>query len=247
VSPPLRGRLEFQDVSFAYGERPTLDGFTFVFEPGRTYALVGPSGSGKSTLCQLMLRFYDPRAGRILVDGHGLERVRQAHWRASTAVVLQDPVMFSTTIADNIGFGTGDRDLDEVVAAAKAAQAHEFVSALPDGYATRVGERGVTLSGGQRQRIAIARALMRDPRLLILDEATSALDNVTERAVQEVIDRQRGTRTVIVIAHRLSTIRHVDEILVMDRGQLVEHGTHAALIARGGLYSRLAAAQERAA
>jgi subfamily B ATP-binding cassette protein MsbA len=247
IKPAVHGRVEFDDVTFGYAERTILERFSFVFERGKTYALVGPSGSGKSTICQLMLRFYDPRAGRIVVDGHDLKRIGQKHWRANTAVVLQDPVMFSTTIADNIGFGIAGRTLDDVVAAAKEAQAHDFIAALPDGYATRLGERGVNLSGGQRQRVSIARALMRDPRLLILDEATSALDTVTERAIQEVIDRVRGTRTVVIIAHRLSTIRHVDEILVMDQGRLVEHGSYGALVARGGLFARLAAAQERAA
>jgi ABC-type multidrug transport system fused ATPase/permease subunit len=247
VAPPLSGRIEFTNVSFRYGDKPVIQDFDFVFEHGKTYALVGPSGSGKSTLCQLMLRFYDPASGRIVVDGHDLQGIKQAHWRANTAVVLQDPVMFSTTVADNIGFAVLNRTQDDIVDAAKRAQAHDFIEELPDGYATRLGERGVNLSGGQRQRVAIARALMRDPKLMILDEATSALDTVTERAIQTVIDELRRTRTVVIIAHRLSTIRSVDEILVLDHGRLVEHGSYDDLIARGGLFARLAADQDRAA
>ena len=250
VSPPLAGRVEFTDVRFAYpappggAERPSvLNGFSFTFERGRTYALVGPSGSGKSTLCQLMLRFFDPDHGVIRLDGHDLRDIKQTWFRQNVAVVLQDPVLFSTSVRDNIDFATDDATHAQVEAAARAAQAHDFIAALPDGYETRLGERGVSLSGGQRQRVAIARALMRDPKLLILDEATSALDTVTERAIQQVIDRLRGTRTVVVIAHRLSTIRNVDEILVLDRGKLVENGSYDDLMARGGAFTRLAAEQ----
>ncbi|HYE05348.1 MAG TPA: ABC transporter ATP-binding protein [Planctomycetota bacterium] len=247
TSPRISGRIELRDVSFGYGRRLVLEHLDVVFEHGRTYALVGPSGSGKSSLCQLLLRFYDPQSGAVLVDGHDLRDIRQAHWRANTAVVLQDPVLFSTSIADNIAFAAGERSPEEIIAAAKRAQAHDFIADLPDGYATRLGERGVNLSGGQRQRIAIARALMRDPRLLILDEATSALDTVTEHAIQRVIDDLRRTRTVIVIAHRISTIRSVDEIIVLDEGRVVQRGSYGELVQVPGLFARLAAGQEHAA
>jgi ABC-type multidrug transport system fused ATPase/permease subunit len=244
IEPPLAGRIEFRDVRFAYQGRPVIDGFSFPFERGRSYALVGPSGSGKSTLCQLMLRFWDPDAGEIRIDGHELRAIRQAWYRQNVAVVLQDPVIFSATVRDNIDFAVDGATQAQVERAAREAQAHDFIMALPQGYDTRLGERGVSLSGGQRQRIAIARALMRDPKLLILDEATSALDTVTEREIQAVIDRLHGSRTVVVIAHRLSTVRNVDEILVLDRGRLVEHGAWDSLIASGGVFARLAAEQE---
>ena len=243
IEPPISGQIAFADVTFGYGEKPVLRNFSHTFAAGRTYALVGTSGSGKSTLCQLMLRFYDPGAGSILVDGHDLKRIRQQWYRSHVAVVLQDPVMFSTSVRDNIDFATENATQAQVEAAARAAQAHDFILALPQGYNTRLGERGVNLSGGQRQRIAIARALMRDPRLLILDEATAALDTVTERAIQDVIDRLRSTRTVVIIAHRLSTIRNVDEILVMDHGRLVEHGSYVDLMAKDGHFAKLAANQ----
>ncbi len=243
--PPIRGAIAFRDVEFGYQpDRPVLRGFSFTFAEGRTYALVGSSGSGKSTICQLLLRFYDPGRGAVEVDGNDLRRIRQSWWRHHVAVVLQEPILFSTSIRDNIDFAVDGATMADVEKAAREAQAHDFIARLPQGYDTRVGERGASLSGGQRQRIAIARALMRDPRLLILDEATSALDTTTERSIQEVIDRLRGTRTVVVIAHRLSTIRHVDEILVMDQGRLVEHGSWDELTARGGAFARLVAAQD---
>jgi len=228
VTPPIAGGLTFQDVTFGYG---------------RSSALVGPSGSVKTTLAQLMLRFYDPTSGRILADGTPLQRILKSHYRGQVAAVLQDPIIFSTTVHENIAFADPDAPDQQVVAAARAAQAHDFIADLPDGYASPMGERGVAVSGGQRQRIAIARALMRDPKLLILDEATSALDTVTERSIQEVIDGLQGSRTVVVIAHRLSTVRNVDEILVMDHGRLIEHGSYDELMARGGAFTRLAAEQ----
>jgi subfamily B ATP-binding cassette protein MsbA len=244
AEPALAGRITLDEVRFAYNERTVIDGLSFTFEKGRSYALVGPSGSGKSTLCQLLLRFWDVDGGAIRIDGHDLRDIKQAWFRQNVAVVLQDPVIFSTTVRDNIDFAIDGATREQVERAARAAQAHEFISALPQGYETRLGERGVSLSGGQRQRIAIARALMRDPKLLILDEATSALDTVTEREIQAVIDRLHGTRTVVVIAHRLSTIRNVDEILVLDRGRLVEHGSYDELAARGGVFTRLVAQQD---
>ena len=244
--PPIAGELVFREVRFAYpGKPPVLDGFSFTFRQGRSYALVGPSGSGKSTLAQLMLRFYDPDAGAVLADGHDLRDMRQQWWRNHVAVVLQDPILFSTSVADNIDFARDGVSRTQIEAAARAAQAHDFIAALPEGYETPLGERGVSLSGGQRQRIAIARALLREPRLLILDEATSALDAVTERAIKQVVDGLKGTRTVVVIAHRLSTIKDVDEIVVLERGRIAEHGGYDELLARGGLFSRLVAEQTR--
>jgi ABC-type multidrug transport system fused ATPase/permease subunit len=243
VAPPLTGAVAFENVHFSYGDRMVIDGLTCTLAAGRSYALVGPSGSGKSTLCQLLLRFWDPASGTIRLDGHDLRHIRQAYFRQQVAVVLQDPVIFGATVQDNIGFALDGATRAQVEAAARAAQADDFIRALPQGYDTRLGERGANLSGGQRQRIAIARALMRDPKVLILDEATSALDTVTEREIQAVIDRLRGTRTVIVIAHRLSTIRNVDEILVLDRGRLAERGTWEALATQDGLFARLVAQQ----
>ncbi len=244
--PPIAGELTFREVHFAYPGKPAvLDGFSFTFKRGRSYALVGPSGSGKSTLAQLMLRFYDPDGGAVLADGHDLRDLRQQWWRNHVAIVLQDPILFSTSVADNIDFARDGAGRERIEAAARAAQAHDFIAALPEGYDTRLGERGVSLSGGQRQRIAIARALLREPKLLILDEATSALDAVTERAIKQVVDGLRGTRTVVVIAHRLSTIKDVDEIVVLERGRIAETGPYEALLARGGLFSRLVAEQSR--
>jgi ABC-type multidrug transport system fused ATPase/permease subunit len=192
-----------------------------------------------------MLRFYDPDAGAVLADGHDLRDMRQQWWRNHVAVVLQDPILFSTSVADNIDFARDGVSQAQIEAAARAAQAHEFIAALPEGYETPLGERGVSLSGGQRQRVAIARALLREPKLLILDEATSALDAVTERAIKQVVDGLKGTRTVVVIAHRLSTIKDVDEIVVLERGRIAEHGGYDELLAKGGLFSRLVAEQTR--
>ena len=244
--PLILGELAFRGVRFAYaGKPPVLDGFSFTFRQGRSYALVGPSGSGKSTLAQLMLRFYDPDDGAVLADGHDLRDLRQQWWRNHVAVVQQDPILFSTSVADNIDFARDGAGQERIEAAARAAQAHDFITALPHGYETALGERGVSLSGGQRQRVAIARALLREPKLLILDEATSALDAVTERAIKQVVDGLKGTRTVVVIAHRLSTIKDVDEIVVLEHGRIVEHGAYDDLLVRGGLFSRLVAEQTR--
>jgi ATP-binding cassette, subfamily B, bacterial len=245
TTPTISGALSFDQVTFAYKDRPVVENFSFTFQAGRTYALVGPSGSGKSSLCQLMLRFYDPQTGAVRIDGHDLRAIQQQHYRQSVAVVLQDPIIFSTSVRDNIDFGVDNPTEADVIRAAKQAQAHEFISELPDGYATRLGERGMSLSGGQRQRIAIARALMRQPKVLILDEATSALDTVTERSIQEVIDHLRGSCTIIVIAHRLSTIRNVDDIVVLDHGHIAEHGSYDDLLAQDGLFARLVEEQEK--
>ena len=240
VAPAFRGSLEFDRVSFAYDGEPVLSDVSFVARRGEVVALVGPSGAGKSTLVDLIPRFYEPTGGRILLDGVDTREITLASLRALTGIVSQDTVLFNDTVRSNIAYGQGDRYTDaEVEAAARAANAHGFIAELPEGYATVLGERGVRLSGGQRQRLAIARALLTDPPILILDEATSALDTESERLVQEAIDRLLAGRTVFVIAHRLSTIVHADQILVMERGHVVERGTHDELLRRGGAYARL--------
>jgi subfamily B ATP-binding cassette protein MsbA len=244
VSPVLNGHVRFQRVTFGYRNAPVIRDLSCEFRPGGTYALAGPSGGGKSTLMQLLLRFYDPQSGRITIDGHDLRQISGTHYRSHVAAVLQDPIIFSGSVAENIGFASEGATREEIEEAARKAQAHDFILELPDGYETPLGERGVTLSGGQRQRIAIARALMRDPKLLVLDEATSSLDTLTEQHIQEIIDALRGSRTIIVIAHRLSTIRNVDHIYVMDQGRIVEQGNHDELMARNGFFKRLSMRQK---
>ncbi|WP_082640276.1 ABC transporter transmembrane domain-containing protein [Aureimonas sp. N4] len=243
---PARGRLQFDAVSFRYPgapERPTLSEVDFDIRPGETVALVGSSGAGKSTVFALIERFYDPSEGRVLLDGVDIREADLRELRARIAFVPQDASIFAGSVADNIAFGADDAPSEAIIAAARAAQADGFVQALPEGYDTVIGERGVTLSGGQRQRIAIARAILRDAPVLLLDEATSALDAESEVLVQRALEGLMGQRTTLVIAHRLATILKADRILVMDGGRIVEEGTHAALIARGGLYSRLARLQ----
>jgi ATP-binding cassette, subfamily B, bacterial MsbA len=238
--------VEFRDVTFAYETEPVLSEISFVAPKGSIIALVGASGAGKSTLVDLIPRFYEPTIGTILLDGVDTREITLSSLRALTGIVSQDTVLFNDTVRNNVAYGAGDKYTDaQVEAAARAANAHEFIAALPDGYATVLGERGTRLSGGQRQRIAIARALLVDPPILILDEATSALDTESERLVQEAVDRLLAGRTVFVIAHRLSTIVHADQILVLDRGRIVERGTHAQLLAERGAYHRLHALQFR--
>jgi len=238
--------VSFERVTFAYEAEPVLLDIEFTARKGEVIALVGPSGAGKSTLVDLIPRFYEPTAGRILVDGIDTRDIQLASLRSLTGIVSQDTVLFNDTVRNNIAYGAGDRFNDvQIVAAAKAANAHGFVSELPMGYETVLGERGTRLSGGQRQRIAIARALLIDPPILILDEATSALDTESERLVQEAIDRLLEGRTVFVIAHRLSTVIHADQILVLERGRIVERGTHQELLARRGSYFRLYSMQFR--
>lgn len=244
TDPVLRDSVVFDDVSFAYESNPVLEGISFTARRGEVIALVGQSGAGKSTLVDLIPRFYEPTRGRILLDGVDTREYRLEALRGLTGIVSQDTVLFNDTVRNNIAYGASDRYTDaQVEAAARAANAHNFITELPEGYATVLGERGTRLSGGQRQRLAIARALLTDPPILILDEATSALDTESERLVQQAIDRLLEGRTVFVIAHRLSTIIHASQILVLDRGRIVERGTHDTLLARRGVYSRLHALQ----
>ena len=243
---PARGRIAFESVRFHYPSRPddsALEDFTLTVEPGESVALVGPSGAGKTTVIQMLLRFYDPQEGAIRIDGVDIRQADPAALRARIGLVPQDPVIFSADAMANIRYGRPDADDDEVRAAAEAAHALEFLEALPDGFASHLGEKGVRLSGGQRQRIAIARAILRDPAVLLLDEATSALDAESERVVQDALTRLMRGRTTLVIAHRLATVQNVDRIAVLDGGRLVASGRHAELIAQGGLYARLAALQ----
>ncbi|MGA0598084.1 ABC transporter transmembrane domain-containing protein [Enterovirga sp. CN4-39] len=239
------GTIALEDVHFSYPTRDTqsLQGVTLRVGAGERVALVGPSGGGKSTVFQLLLRFYDPQAGRVLIDGHDLREIDPAELRRRIALVPQDPVIFMGTVAENIRYGRPEASEAEVRRAAGLASAAGFIEAMPQGYETQIGERGVTLSGGQRQRIAIARAILKDAPILLLDEATSALDAESERAVQEALDRLMRDRTTLVIAHRLATVRSADRILVMEAGRIVEQGSHEQLVRQGGLYARLAALQ----
>uniref|UniRef100_A0A8D0VHP6 Mitochondrial potassium channel ATP-binding subunit n=1 Tax=Sus scrofa TaxID=9823 RepID=A0A8D0VHP6_PIG len=238
----LRGSISFHDVCFSYPCRPgfqVLKDFTLTLPPGKIVALVGQSGGGKTTVASLLERFYDPTAGMVTLDGRDLRTLDPSWLRGQVIGFISQPVLFGTTIMENIRFGKLDASDDEVYAAARAANAHEFITSFPEGYSTIVGERGATLSGGQKQRLAIARALIKQPTVLILDEATSALDSESERVVQEALDRASAGRTVLVIAHRLSTVRGAHQIVVMAHGQVCEVGTHEELLRKGGLYSEL--------
>jgi ATP-binding cassette subfamily B protein len=246
AAEPARGEIVFAGVGFAYETRreiPALRNVSFRVAPGERVALVGPSGAGKTTVLQLLLRFYDPEAGTITLDGVPIARMRLHDLRRRLALVPQEPVIFADTVRANILFGRPGAAGAEVEEAARAAAAHDFIAALPQGYDTWLGERGVLLSGGQKQRLAIARAILRDAPVLLLDEATSALDAESERAVQQAVDRLSQDRTTLVIAHRLATVKRADRILVLDEGRLVATGTHDALVAEGGLYARLARLQ----
>jgi ATP-binding cassette subfamily B protein len=244
ASGRARGEIELRDIRFAYEpDRPVLDGVSLRIPAGARVAIVGPSGAGKSTIFNLLLRFFDPQSGEVRVDGVRACDAALDQLRARMALVPQDVALFAGTIADNIRYGSPDADLEAVRRAAVAAQADEFIRALPDSYQTRLGERGISLSGGQRQRIAIARAVLKDAPILLLDEATSALDSESESLVQRALERLMVGRTTLVIAHHLATVQKANRILVMDKGRIVEEGTHAELIARSGLYARLAEMQ----
>jgi ATP-binding cassette subfamily B protein len=242
-APPLAagpGEVRFEDVRFGYRpDREILKGVSFTVPPGRTLAIVGPTGAGKSTISRLLFRFYDATGGRIEIDGQEVRAVQQDSLRQAIGVVPQDTVLFNDTIRYNIAYGRPDASEEEIVRAARLAQVHDFVMKLPEGYATRVGERGLKLSGGEKQRVAIARTILKDPRVLILDEATSALDTRTEQEIQAALRDVSRNRTTLVIAHRLSTVVEADEILVLQEGRVVERGTHGALIAAGGLYAEM--------
>ncbi|AOB33817.1 ABC transporter [Bordetella sp. H567] len=243
----LRGRIELRDVGFRYGNRSVMHGLDLSIEPGTMVGLVGHSGSGKSTLINLICRFYDVTEGAILVDGIDIRTMSIAQYRRNIGLVLQEPFLFFGTIAENIAYGKPEATREEIVAAARAAHAHEFILRLPHGYDSLVGERGQALSGGERQRISIARALLIDPRILILDEATSSVDTATEKEIQKALDNLVRGRTTIAIAHRLSTLRKADRLVVLDRGRIVEQGNHEQLMAAGGAYHALYQAQARQA
>jgi ATP-binding cassette subfamily B protein len=241
----IQGQIELRNVGFRYGTRSITRDINLVIKPGEMIGLVGHSGSGKSTLVNLICRFYDVTEGMILIDGHDIRSLPIAEYRKHIGLVLQEPFLFYGTIAENIAYGKPDATRSEIVSAARAAHAHEFILRLPHGYDSLVGERGQALSGGERQRISIARALLIDPRILILDEATSSVDTTTEKDIQKALDNLVRGRTTIAIAHRLSTLREANRLIVLDRGRIVEIGNHAELMEREGYYYRLYQAQAR--
>ena len=238
--PAIEGRVIFDNVTFSYKEgQAALSNVSIQAEPGQMIALVGPSGSGKSTIANLIPRFYDIDSGSISIDGYDIREVTTNSLREQIGLVPQETMLFSTTVMENIRYGRLDATDEEIIAASKAANADEFIRELPEGYETKIGERGLNLSGGQRQRLAIARAILKNPRVLILDEATSALDTESEKIVQDALDKLMEGRTSFVIAHRLSTIFNANQIYVVENGHVVEHGTHEELLNQNGLYSNL--------
>ena len=238
--PPIRGHVRVDRVGFAYDPRqPVLCEVSFEVRPGEMVAFVGPTGAGKTTLVNLLHRFYDPTEGSVTIDGHDLRMVRLDSLYRQIALVPQETMLFGGTILDNIRYGRQEATEEEVITASRAANAHDFILATPDGYRTLVGEKGVNLSGGQRQRLAIARAVLKNPRILMLDEATSALDSESEMLVQDALDRLMSGRTTFVIAHRLTTVQRADRIFVLNKGRIVEEGTHTSLMERKGLYHYL--------
>lgn len=246
LTKPARGEITFKDIAFNYPTRPdqrTLEGLSMAIKPGETVAIVGPSGAGKSTLFALLLRFYDPASGEIKLDGINIKNLAEDDFRSQIALVPQDTMIFAASAADNISYGKPSATRQTIIAAAKAANAHEFIEKMPQGYETILGERGVTLSGGQRQRLAIARAILKDAPVLLLDEATSALDAESEKLVQDALEYLMQGRTTLIIAHRLATVLKADRILVMDEGKIIEEGTHKSLIKKKGVYARLAKLQ----
>jgi subfamily B ATP-binding cassette protein MsbA len=237
---PIQGQVQFDHVRFAYeGRPPVLDSVSFSIQAGECVALVGPTGAGKTTIVNLLHRFYDPTAGRVLIDGHDLKSIQVDSLYRQLALVPQETLLFGGTIADNIRYGRAEASEPDMIEASCRANAHEFIQSLPDGYDTVLGEKGVNLSGGQRQRIAIARALLKDPRILILDEATSALDSHSESLVQSALTELMKGRTTLMIAHRFSSIQRANRILVLHKGTIVEEGRHEELLVRCGLYHHL--------
>lgn len=246
IEKPVEGRIEFANVGFRYpvrDEHVALNDFSLTIKPGETVAIVGPSGAGKSTLFSMLLRFYDPTTGNITLDGTNIADFDPEALREQFALVPQDTFIFAATVSENISYGKKDFSEDEVIKAAKAANAFDFIAELPDRFRTNLGERGITLSGGQRQRLALARAILRDAPILLLDEATSALDAESEKLVQDALDNLMEGRTTLIIAHRLATILKADRIIVMDQGKIIEEGTHKSLIAKEGVYAGLAKLQ----